>query len=211
MATVCIVGLPRQLKDRLQQIARDLLDLTALFIGRSKRGRIEFDMFPASARAWLENQWQKDPNALRLVVLPYPKLPGEIEEALATQQELGVDVVRALPNQGGWPSHPPSGLFDARFLDNLFNRIKSEVAPLTRAQPEPTPASGEMRYYKKVGGSAAGDRVVRTNGCKHNNWTPAHRADRAAKGIERAAGGRIRTLARCPECTGGGHWRVVFD
>lgn len=74
------------------------------------------------------------------------------------------------------------------------------------------PESGEVRYYKKIGGSAVGDKLVRLGEpCGHDNWRSVQGAERARKGILRLEDARIRALWRCNECCGGSVWRVRFD
>ena len=84
-------------------------------------------------------------------------------------------------------------------------------------EPEPTPsepsesgpASGEIRYYKKTGRGGKFDRMVRVQGCNHDNWQGAHAADKARKGILSLEQSREwKAMWHCVECTGGGMWKV---
>lgn len=70
---------------------------------------------------------------------------------------------------------------------------------------------GETRYYKKTKKSGPADNVVVTNSCNHNSWKTLHKAIQAEKGIQKLEGSKdYKTIQRCTECTGGGHWKVQW-
>jgi len=80
------------------------------------------------------------------------------------------------------------------------------------AEAEVVPEPGEIRVFKKTYSTPGFDKLVETDDCGHNNWTTAHKAPKAEKGIERLiAHSGIRSLEKCLSCTGGGRWRVTFD
>lgn len=72
-------------------------------------------------------------------------------------------------------------------------------------------ASGEVRYYKKIGNKGGVDELVTTGPCNHNAWRPAFKAIQAEKGLQKLEGqSGWRSLAHCGTCTGGGRWRVQW-
>jgi hypothetical protein len=72
------------------------------------------------------------------------------------------------------------------------------------------PASGDVRYYKKVYSRPSHDVMTRVGDCGCNNWEGAHAADKAKKGIAKLEGDRAdwTIVQHCSSCTGGGMWRV---
>jgi len=73
------------------------------------------------------------------------------------------------------------------------------------------PASGETRYYKKTHSKSSYDVLVRIDGCNHNSWQSAHKADKAKNGVEKLEGTREwKSIQHCGSCKGGGVWRVAW-
>lgn len=92
-------------------------------------------------------------------------------------------------------------------VDEALDRVRSPASPESS-----TVTRGEVRIFKKLFSTPGYDRFVETDDCGHSQWTPAHKAPKATKGIDRAVRhGGIRSLEKCLVCTGGGRWRVTFD
>jgi hypothetical protein len=73
----------------------------------------------------------------------------------------------------------------------------------------PAPVQGDIRFYKKTYATPKYDVMVRRGDCGHDNWQPAHSADKAWKGIKRLEGRDDWSLVNhCATCEGGGMWRV---
>lgn len=73
------------------------------------------------------------------------------------------------------------------------------------------PQPGEVRFYKKTRNTPNYDVLVQVASCGHTKWQPAHKAEKARKGLERALGGETwKRLQHCGVCTGGGTWRVEW-
>lgn len=87
-----------------------------------------------------------------------------------------------------------------------------EIAPAEpeRDEPAATPASGEVRYYKKRYSSPKYDVLQLVGGCNHNSWQRSNSADKARKGLERLGLSEWKKLEHCGSCTGGGLWRVEW-
>ena len=87
-----------------------------------------------------------------------------------------------------------------------------DIPPVDQtAEDENPPSSGEVRFYKKISSTRSYDILVQRGDCGHNKWQPAHKADKAAKGVvrlEKAEG--WKSMAHCAQCTGGGVWKVVW-
>lgn len=98
-------------------------------------------------------------------------------------------------------------------------REVSPEADEAGTSPEVTPtgltpaASGETRFYKKIGSGGGIDTLVPTGPCNHKagNWRPAFKGDQAEKGIQKLEGrSDWKSIAHCSACTGGGRWRVSW-
>lgn len=73
------------------------------------------------------------------------------------------------------------------------------------------PASGEIRYYKKIRNTPTRDVLVRIKDCGHNSWQGASGADKAKKGVEKLEGTSAwANFYHCAKCTGGGVWKVLW-
>ncbi|QWT22094.1 hypothetical protein KPL74_08815 [Bacillus sp. NP157] len=75
----------------------------------------------------------------------------------------------------------------------------------------PSPASGDIRFYKKKYATPGFDVMVPIGDCGHNTWESAFKADKAKKGIARLEGiENWQQLHHCAKCEGGGVWRVKW-
>jgi hypothetical protein len=74
------------------------------------------------------------------------------------------------------------------------------------------PEPGEIRFYKKIRNTPSHDLLMLVADCQHTSWQPAHKAEKAKKGIEKLEG--INTwdaIHHCGSCKGGGLWRVKWQ
>lgn len=102
-------------------------------------------------------------------------------------------------------------------IANLKYRLQSTpVVALKQNEPASNdasapPATGEVRFYKKISNARSHDKFKLVNDCNHNNWQSAKPADKARKGIIRHEGrDDWSKMQHCAECTGPGMWRVQW-
>ncbi len=101
----------------------------------------------------------------------------------------------------------PSGLYVLNtwdFEDALTDTRAWLEALVDNWEPDDAakPASaGDVRFYKKVGGGAGGDRYERRKGpCMHDTWQQLFKADKKEKAIGKMEGMSPRGLFWCPKC-----------
>lgn len=83
----------------------------------------------------------------------------------------------------------------------------SEQDERYHSSPEP----GEIRFYKKVRNTPSHDLLTHVADCKHTSWQPAHKAEKAKKGVEKLEGvNSWDVIHHCGTCKGGGVWRVKW-
>lgn len=95
--------------------------------------------------------------------------------------------------------------------DGSDNDTDEDVEEAEARDEMGAPIPGEIRFYKKTHSAPGYDYFARVNDCGHNNWEPAHSADKAWKGLIRLEGrDNWKTATHCASCTGGGVWRVQW-
>ncbi len=109
-------------------------------------------------------------------------------------------------------------------IANLSNKVAIAESLLTQAQDEKldandeeeieadtTPATGEVRFYKKHHSKPAYDVLVKIADCGHSSWQNASKAEKAKKGVERLEKSNDwKLIQHCGTCTGGGTWKVKW-
>lgn len=133
MASVCIVGLPQQLRVRLEAaFQREDIGLVPILAGKGKEGVLWLLPHPREVKSQLHRYVDALPEYThaKIVVLPYAGLPGELAEELQVLESLGADVLHATPGEGIWPPPLTSNReFDEGFREVLFKALKGLLLP----------------------------------------------------------------------------------
>lgn len=209
MATLCLLGFPKELMPRVVPLCGHDLHLKALHFA-NQRGRLVLNPVRPSDAVQIINAVlaRDEADHVHFVVLPYADVPPDVLKAVRKGEELGARVTCVpAPNSDGWPPRPQGARLDQRFTDALFgkvrNLIEAELQVVARRE------KSTVRYFKKTGGGAVDNMEEVFAPCNHRNWQGAHRADKARKALQQAVQpDTIQTMSRCAECTGGGFWMV---
>ncbi len=139
MATLCIIGLPNQLRRRLEPLAREGgLELRVVAMGPGRRGKPKLLPDPNVAVHTIRNwtvEINDDTNEFAVLVLPYAPIPSEVEGELDAMQSLGFQVRRL---NDGIPKLTKCRLTTS-FLNELFAAVSSEVREIV-PPPRHTPS-----------------------------------------------------------------------
>jgi hypothetical protein len=190
MLKFCFVGLPRQLRTRLEARAnRREIEITSLIVDVGRKGSLSFVPNTDFVRFVLQSYTLSLGEELalgKIFVLPYVPLSNAITEEVVAWEELGGAVVRLDAGGGQLPS-TPTGRLNQPFLDHLFSAL-IDLLPQTASPSE---------YFKEV--AARNPRFLLPSGAiEYCDEVGSHRHDfmiRVAKSFEtllhQGSGGRI--------------------
>lgn len=170
---------------------RDAADRAATTALRMQASSLEEFKFLADSFAVDAEKYRAERNEART----------RVEELELRVADLDMQVAKLEADRQGLQAH----------LSAKSQAQAEDIPPVAEAeQPSAAPSAGEVRFYKKVYATKGHDVLVRVQDCGCNNWTSAHAADKAKKGIAKLEGNRNdwKTLQHCASCTGGGMWKV---
>lgn len=123
MASVCVVGLPKQLRGKLEAMCRrDHIALVSILAGKGKEGTLWLLPHPREAKSLLHTYVDALPDysAGRIVVLPYVSIPKDLSDEIEVLMGSGADVFHVQPGTDAWPVLKSDCEFDERFRDDLY-------------------------------------------------------------------------------------------
>ncbi len=132
MATVCVIGLPVQLRARLEGAFRAAhLTLSALQAGPGKEGVLWLLPHPGEVIPLLHQYVDGLPqySDASVVVLPYVRIPQNLLSEIAVLEEAGARVIRPNAGKGAWPILASDREFDEQFRDTLFRALTDLLVP----------------------------------------------------------------------------------
>ncbi|KVC62810.1 hypothetical protein WI73_24595 [Burkholderia ubonensis] len=138
MSRVFIIGLPTQLRRRVEAAAeRANHELTSALAGVGERGSLRLVPIPEQAIHDLKayyNTLESIEEAF-VIVLPYAKLPKDLNEELDTLKDFGGTVYRVREGLDGWLHYRPRTSPDQAFLDSIFQKLTGILCPDNDAAP----------------------------------------------------------------------------
>lgn len=131
MAGVFVVGLPIQLRPRLEGVARkEGVTVSYALAGLGKQGTFMLMPSPEDAIHLLRTYYDQFPagyDDARVIVLPYAPITSEIQNELLVLDDLGAEVAFISAGEDGWPTLAKKARPDSRFLDDLFHALVAEI------------------------------------------------------------------------------------
>ena len=127
MSRVCIIGLPVQIRKRVEGTAnRGGLDVVSVLSEVAREGSLRLVPHPDQAvhrvRAYFDEL--DDFSDGLVIALPYTDIPQDLDGELGTFEELGGKVLRPTMGLAEWPKQR-RGKLDQAFLDCLFHAIRT--------------------------------------------------------------------------------------
>lgn len=123
MATVCIVGLPTQIRRRVEAAANAAgIEVFGIFCAKGREGSLRLIPHPDQAIDRLNEYLDslEDYSAGNVLVLPYAPVPPDVNDELDEFKNLGADVAWIRPG-GSWPEHPQ------KLDDTFFNALHAAI------------------------------------------------------------------------------------
>lgn len=145
MSRVCVIGLPRQIRLRLEAAltAQDI-ELTSILADKDKSGRLKLVPDPLAALIKLREHCDAEPDgydAVEVYVLPFAEIPPSLNDELDTIEDLGGFVHRFAMNQDGCPYlHHRRPSIDNIFLDQTFQLLESQICDIEGHDNQPPSA-----------------------------------------------------------------------
>lgn len=131
MGGVFVIGLPTQLRPRLEGVARrEGVPLSYALAGLGRLGTFMLVPSPEDAIHLLRtyyDQFETGYDDALVVVLPYAPTTSQIENELVVLEELGAEVVRISAGEDGWPTLAKKSRPDSKFFDDLFHALVAEI------------------------------------------------------------------------------------
>lgn len=131
MAGMLVLGLPLSLRRRLESAAKkEKTDVSLVLADTGKEGTFRLVPDPSMAVHQLRAYFDECGNRFEdmfIVALPYAPIPGDVDRELAIFEECGGKVVRVTAGADDWPAIPKRGRADARFSDELYDRLADEI------------------------------------------------------------------------------------
>ncbi|VVM68817.1 hypothetical protein PS631_01695 [Pseudomonas fluorescens] len=160
MIPVCIIGVPNQIRRRIEQALEGRGIRPSIIIADLDRtGRLQLKPSPRHAADALRNYCDSVEGGYdyaEIYVLPYASIAEEVDDELATLKELNAQVIEPEMEVDGWPYlHLNRPKIDEKFLnaftDALIKAVveESDVAPLPSQSIEEAVQSA--RYLHVVG------------------------------------------------------------
>lgn len=126
MSSVCVVGLPTQLRTRLEAACRRQgVHVTLVLAGNGKEGILWLLPHPREVKQLLlayVDGLPAYPEA-RIIVLPYVDVPGDVLDELAVLEESGAQITWPKLGEGVWPILASKNDFDEPFRNALFSAL----------------------------------------------------------------------------------------
>lgn len=132
MASVCVIGLPSQLRGRLEAACRRAqVTVSTLLAGKGKEGILWLLPHPGEVIPLLHQYVDALPDyrEAHLVVLPYVSISKNLGSEIEVLEGGGARVVRAIAGQGPWPALESDREFDEGFRETLFLALTELLAP----------------------------------------------------------------------------------
>lgn len=145
MSKVFIIGLPKAIRGQVEAAARvHNISIKSVLADKGERaGSLRLVPYPERAieelRAYAD-EYENFSDA-SVLVLPYAKLPPDLNEELDAFEALGGFVERVHQGQNGWEKFPKTQL-DKSFYDSVFRSITQNLFP----QDELTPSE----YFQEI-------------------------------------------------------------
>lgn len=141
MASACIVGLPMQLRARLEaSCRRQEIDLVSIIAGKGKEGKLWLLPHPREVKPLLHAYVDGLPQYTdaRIIVLPYVPLPSDLQDEIAVLTDSGAQVLHVSTDEGAWPTLASDRDFDEVFREKLFRALTNLLLPGENAQELPS-------------------------------------------------------------------------
>lgn len=194
MPSICVVGIPVQMRARFEATANQRqVAVTSVIAAVGKEGRLEFrpdrDQAVDTFRSYFDGLCDEELG--RVIVLPYTPLHVAITDEVQVLAELGSEVVWVEAGVDGWPAQPPLGGLNQQFLDQLYAAL---VRLLPADQAEQMPPSA---YFQRA--AAQSPRLIIIDGAldlcddvaKHRYKFMRRAADAFEAFLRDGSGGRI--------------------
>ena len=147
MVSVCVIGLPTQLRVRLEAAClRAKVTVCTLLAGNGpKEGTPWLLPNPREVVPLLHQYVDNLPqySEAHIVVLPYVDIPSNLLSEIGVLEEAGARIVRAIPNDGPWPARASNRGFDEAFRESLFRALTAHLAL-------GAPADAPSAYFEQV-------------------------------------------------------------
>lgn len=126
-----LVGLPVSVRSRLEQKFKGRLVLKIVPMKRD--GGYLLEPPPREAARLIEqfSDLASEYETLTVVLLPYTKIPPEVDEIARLLESFGATVLRPRSMAGNWPAQPPAfdNKFQAALLDALAEELEGQLPP----------------------------------------------------------------------------------
>jgi hypothetical protein len=144
MGSVCIVGLPAQLRARLEaSLQRQGINLVPILAGKGKEGILWLLPHPREVKPLLLAYADGLPEYgdARIILLPYVELPADLLDDINVLAEAGAKVTYASPGEAPWPVLASNRDFDEHFRESLFRALTGVLLPDADVAPEDLPSA----------------------------------------------------------------------
>ncbi|MDH0569423.1 hypothetical protein N7671_19985 [Pseudomonas oleovorans] len=143
MIRVCLIGLPRQLRRRIEQSLEGRgISPSTIIADLDRTGKLQLKPKPELAISYLRDYYESVetgyPDA-EIYVLPYAPIPQDVEDELCALEDLGAQIVEFEMEVEGWPYlHLKRPKINEAFLDSVAEALIKGV--VDNDEPPPLPS-----------------------------------------------------------------------